>query len=88
MAEAAYVYYVLFRNHTEGLKLFQDLRARHVAARISPTPRAASASCGISLLVEPSAIEQVRQCIAETQDTFDRIVRLPVQINPNRDKYC
>jgi len=80
--------YVLFRNHTEGMKLYQYLRARGIAVRISPAPRAASACCGMSLLVEAEAIEAVRRCIPESGVQIDRIVSLPRQIDPARDKYC
>lgn len=81
-------YYVLFHNHTEGMKLYQYIRARGIAAKISPAPRVASACCGMSLLVEAGAIEAVRRCISESGVQIDRIVLLPRQIDPARDKYC
>lgn len=81
-------YYVLFHNHTEGMKLYQHTRARGIAARISPAPRVVSACCGMSLLVEEGAIEAVRRCISESGVQIDRIVLLPRQIDPTRDKYC
>ncbi len=81
-------YYVLFHNHTEGMRLYQYVRGRGITARISPAPRAASACCGMSLLVDAEAIEAVRRCISESGVQIDRIVRLPRQIDPARDKYC
>ena len=41
--------YVLFRSHTDGLALYGALKGAGVGARISPTPRAARAECGMSL---------------------------------------
>ena len=42
----------------------------------------------MSLLVEEEAIEAVRRCISESGVQIDRIVLLPRQIDPARDKYC
>ncbi len=81
-------YYVLFPNHTEGLKLYQYARGRGIPVRISPTPRLASACCGISLLVRAEDIEELQRCIPESEAEIDRIVALPRQINPHRDRYC
>ena len=44
-------YYVLFPNHENGMKLYRILKEKGVRTQISPTPRAASKCCGISLLV-------------------------------------
>ena len=88
MAEPVGDYYVLFHNHTEGMKLFQFVRARGIMVKISPAPRAASVCCGMSLLVEADAIEAVRRCIEESGTEIDRIVLLPRQIDPSRDQYC
>lgn len=81
-------YYVLFHNYTEGMRLYQYIRARGIAAKISPAPRVASVCCGMSLLVEETAIEAVRRCISESGVQIDRIVLLPRQIDPTRDRYC
>ena len=45
-------FYILFHNHTEGMQLYSYLRQRQLRARICPVPRAASACCGMSLIVE------------------------------------
>lgn len=81
-------YYVLFPNHTEGLKLYEYARGRGIPVRISPTPRAASACCGISLLVSAADIVNLERCIPDSGAQIDRIVSLPRQINPHRDRYC
>ncbi|MCH4179487.1 MAG: DUF3343 domain-containing protein [Megasphaera sp.] len=81
-------YYILFKNHTDAMALFQKVRQRHIAARISPTPRQASLCCGVSLLVLAADIDAVKQCIAETGTAYEKIVRLPRQINPRRDAFC
>ncbi|MEL7610362.1 MAG: DUF3343 domain-containing protein [Bacillota bacterium] len=81
-------YYVLFHTHTEGLKLYQYIRERGITVRISPAPRVASVCCGMSLLAEAEAIEAVRRCISESGVQIDRVVALPRQIDPTRDKYC
>ncbi len=81
-------YYVLFHNHTEGMKLYQYIRARGIAVRISPAPRAASVCCGMSLLVEEEMIGAVRLCIRESGIAIQKIVKLPRTIDPGRNKFC
>ncbi|MCH4167259.1 MAG: DUF3343 domain-containing protein [Megasphaera sp.] len=81
-------YYILFKNHTDAMALFQATRQRHLTARISPTPRQASLCCGVSLLVTAADIDAVKQCIAETGAAYEKIVALPRQIDPHRDMYC
>jgi len=88
MEQEKYDYYVLFHNHMEGMQLYDSLRKLGVFTRISPAPRVASVSCGMSLLVEEDAIEKVRRAIEETGQEYERIVKLPCQIDPRRDKYC
>jgi hypothetical protein len=88
MPEEEKDYYVLFHNHTEGLELYQYVRSRGISVKISPTPRVASVCCGMSLLVGADAIAEVRQCIEASQAAYDRIVALPRQIDPHRDKFC
>lgn len=81
-------YYVLFHNHTEGMKLYQYARGQGIPVRISPAPRVASVCCGMSLLVDITDIDAVKRCISESGTEIDRIVLLPRQINPARDRYC
>jgi hypothetical protein len=42
----------------------------------------------MSLLVEAEALAAVKQCIEEHEVCIDRIVPLPRQIDPTRDRYC
>ena len=88
MTEEIKDYYVLFHNHTEGVQLYQYVRSRGIAVKISPTPRMASVCCGMSLLVTAEMIGQVKACIEESRAAYDRIVCLPRQINSRRDKFC
>lgn len=81
-------YYILFHNHTEGMALYQYIRAHGANARICPVPRTASACCGMSLLVLEEDIEAVRRCVAESGITILDIVGLPRDINSHRDRYC
>ncbi|NTU88582.1 MAG: DUF3343 domain-containing protein [Actinobacteria bacterium] len=80
--------YVLFESHTHGWRLFGLLREEGIAARISPTPRAARSSCGVSLLIECSDRERVERVAAAAEAEYAEIVELPSQINPNRNRYC
>lgn len=70
------VFYVLFNNHENGLKLNSKLKENGLQSMISPTPRSLSKCCGISLIVEENDIEII---------TIESIER---DINPNRDRYC
>lgn len=81
-------YYVLFFGHTAGMALYEFVRQRGVRVRISPAPRAATACCGMSLLVEEAELEAVRECIECSGIEIDKIVPLPRQINPKRDRFC
>lgn len=81
-------YYVLFKNHTDAMALYQAVRRRQIAVKISPTPRQASLCCGVSLLVTQDQIDGVKTCIAETGAAYLKIVPLPRQINPRRDAFC
>lgn len=81
-------YYVLFKNHTDAMALYQAIRQRHIAVKISPTPRQASLCCGVSLLVMAADIEAVKACIVETKAAYKEIVPLPRQIDPRRDAFC
>jgi hypothetical protein len=80
--------YVLFETHSHGLHLFGLLREEGIAARISPTPRAARSTCGISLLIECPDRKKIERVAAAAGAEFVDIVELPSQIDPNRDRYC
>jgi len=87
MAEQVYDWYVLFHNHTEGIAMYQYIRERGVLVKISPTPRAASVCCGISLLAEESEKEAVEVCLRESGLAYDKFLSLPRQLDAGRDRF-
>lgn len=82
------IYYVLFNNHTNGLKLHKILRSRGLVATISPTPRSLSKCCGVSLIVDEGELDKVRQAIRENDVEILGIECIEKDINDNRDVYC
>lgn len=81
-------HYVLFPNHDNGMRLYQELKKLGVRATIAPTPRAASKCCGISLLVKEEDIPAIEACIAEYGIEILKIAAIERDVNPHRDKYC
>ena len=81
-------YYVLVLSHTDGMALYEHLRKQGYQLRIAPAPRAATSCCGMSLLVNPEDIKEVRVAIERSGIAIDRIVELENQIDPLRDRYC
>jgi hypothetical protein len=59
-----------------GLRLKKELDGRDIKARISPTPREASKSCGISLIVDEGDLPMINQIIAENDIEILKIVSL------------
>lgn len=82
------IYYVLFNNHEDGLKLHKILRKNGLKAQISPTPRALSHCCGISLIVDEKELEIVKNAIEDSGVEILALESIEKDINPNRDKYC
>ena len=82
------IYYVLFNNHENGLKLHKLLRSEGLKAVISPTPRALSKCCGISIMIEESEMNEVRRVVEENDVEIISIEYVEKDINPNRDRYC
>lgn len=80
--------YALFSSHTDAMALYEEVRARGIEARISPTPRAARATCGVALLFSPEVGEKVQQAAADIGVTLEGLVELPRQIDAMRDRYC
>ena len=72
-----YDWYILFPNHHEGLRLNGELKQRGIKNTIAPTPRAASKSCGISLIVLEQDLPVINQLIEEQRINIDKIVQLP-----------
>lgn len=82
-------HYILFPNHENGIKLYQKLKEAGIRTQISPTPRAASKCCGISLLVkDETLLPAIKDCIAEYQIEVLDIVALEKDVNRTRDRYC
>ncbi|MDK8277270.1 DUF3343 domain-containing protein [Peptostreptococcus anaerobius] len=82
------LYYVLFNNHTNGLKLHKVLRSKGLTATISPTPRSLSKCCGVSLIVDEAELEEVREAIRENDIEILDIEYIKKDVNNNRDVYC
>ncbi len=81
-------WYILFFDHTDGMRMYRYLKGQGLAVRISPAPRAVSVCCGMSLLAGDAEIKAVRREAEASGIAYDRIVPLPRQINPKRDVYC
>jgi hypothetical protein len=59
-----------------GLLLKKILDEHNIKAMISPTPREASKSCGISLIVDEVDLPLIKQIIAENNIQILRVVSL------------
>ncbi len=81
MGDTDYKWYVLFPNHHEGLKLNQELKGRGIQCTIAPTPRAASTSCGISLIVMEVDLPVINEIINDLEVKIEKTVKLPVKKN-------
>ncbi len=82
------LYYVLFNNHDNGMRLYNSLKKRNIKSTIVPTPRVASKCCGISLLINKEDINKIKKCIEEESLEILKITEVKTNINPKRDKYC
>jgi hypothetical protein len=81
VAEEIYNYYILFPNHTEGLRAHKTLKTAGVKCAISPTPSEASTSCGISLLISEEAVKESQQLIAAKGITTMGVARVAKKKN-------
>lgn len=81
-------HYVLFPNHDNGMRLYNELKKMGLKVTIAPTPRSASTCCGISLLIQEQDIETIQACIEEHDIEILKIAAIERDINPRRDKYC
>ena len=72
MIKGGLKYYILFENYEQGLALHDVLDSDDIPNRIAPAPRAIQGelSCGMSLLIEPAHIEQVRLSIEKHQAEY------------------
>ncbi|WP_101772693.1 DUF3343 domain-containing protein [Peptostreptococcus faecalis] len=82
------IFYVLFENHENGLKLHKLLRENNLESTISPTPRSLSKCCGISLMIDSSQVDEVNNVINANDISILKIESVEMEINPNRDRYC
>lgn len=83
------VYYVLFNDVENGMKLYKLLKAAEIAVTIAPTPREASKCCGISLLFKNKEdIPSIQECIANNNIEINKIFEMESKINSKRDRFC
>ncbi|WP_101722605.1 DUF3343 domain-containing protein [Eggerthella timonensis] len=80
--------YILFSSHTDGWRLYEAARDAGRTVRISPTPRAARASCGVSLLASCDDVELLERLAQEEGIPLEGVARLPRQLNARRDTFC
>ncbi|MBR0373854.1 MAG: DUF3343 domain-containing protein [Mogibacterium sp.] len=80
-------YYVLFNNHTEGIAMYNAVKAAGMKAQISPTPRELSVCCGISLLVQEEDVERIHALAAEQDLGYIGIEGLDNEFNNQRHRY-
>jgi len=76
-----YDWYILFPNHHEGLRLSKELKMRGLQYTITPTPRAASTSCGISLIILEAELPAINKLIEDLNIRIEKIVKLPARKN-------
>lgn len=81
-------WYILFENHSEGLEMFSYLKGLKLPVRISPTPRALSVCCGMSILIDGKDIDKVREAVESSNIKYMKLESVERQINPKRDKFC
>ena len=77
-----------FGSHADAFALHECARAHGYSTRISTTPRAIQASCGVALLVECGDVAYLEELARRERIDMEDIVPLPCQIDPRRDKYC
>ena len=81
-------HYVLFPNHDNAMRLYNELKKAGVRAVIAPTPRSLSKCCGVSLMVEEKDLDTIRACIDVLQIEIWEIAAIEKDLNPKRDRYC
>ena len=95
-------HYVIFPNHDNGMRLYQELKKQGTSAVISPTPRTVSKCCGISLMIEEKDVEAllsvtmvgiedveaVEKCASDHGIEILQIAAVEKDLNPRRDRYC
>ena len=81
-------HYVIFPNHDNGMRLYQELKKQGTSAVISPTPRTVSKCCGLSLMIEEKDVEAVEKCASDHGIEILQIAAVEKDLNPRRDRYC
>ncbi|MFB0920776.1 MAG: DUF3343 domain-containing protein [Oscillospiraceae bacterium] len=81
-------YYILFDSHEQAVRLHGELRSAGLQASISPTPRAASVCCGVSLMISENEIENIRAYLAGHSCVYKSVERIEQEFNARRDVYC
>ena len=80
-------YYVLFKNHTDAMQMYRGLTKASVFARISPTPRELSVSCGVALLVNGEDVEAIKNLAEQNNWAYLMISGLNNTFDNTRHKY-
>ena len=80
--------YILFSSHTDGWRLYELARDAGGKARLSPTPRAARASGGGSLVASWADVGLLERRAQEEGVPIEGVARLPRQLNARRDIFC
>lgn len=57
--------YIIFPNHSHGLKLESLLKSNNIKYVISPTPRKLSVCCGISIMYYKKDEESIKTIIKD-----------------------
>ena len=80
--------YILFSSHTDGWRLYEVGCDGGSTASMAPTPGAAPASCGVSLLASCDDVELLERLAQEEGVPIEGVARLPRQLNARRDIFC
>ena len=81
-------YYIIFQSHEQAVRLHGELRSAGLRTTISPTPRAASVCCGVSLMISEDEIENVRAYLETHSCVYKSVERIEQEFNARRDVYC
>lgn len=74
-----YRWYILFPNHHQGLRLCRELMGQSIKHTVAPTPRIASTSCGMSVIVNEADLSAIRATITELGIIIEKIVQVPIK---------
>ena len=82
-------YYILFKNHDNGMRLYNSLKSKNIKCTIAPTPKTEDHCCGISILFdnfEDKAL--IEKLILENGIEILKFYEKEKDINPNRMRFC